>query len=223
MAPAMTTGGVEGPRATAEASLTPSSGSPPPPGLPRALFVAFALLLLALLAGGVSFYEIEHRRLRATAESELEVIGRLKVDEIAAWRADCLGDATVLMDNRFLGEGIAAYLSSPQPKVGESDTVALPLAPALRRLRRRLVGRCWRPRPVEPLRHDRSTARGGGGGPLARPRHTPARPGRPPLGPGLVASAPRRHRSDLRGRPCPDGSGRRHRSPEPGSTGSSSR
>jgi PAS domain S-box-containing protein len=119
MAPAMTTGGVEGPRVTPEASLTPSSGSSPPPGLPRWLFVAFALLLLALLAGGAFFYEIERRRLRATAESELEVVGRLKVHEIAAWRVDCLGDASVLMENRFLGEGIAVYLSSPQPKAEE--------------------------------------------------------------------------------------------------------
>ncbi len=95
------------------------AGHSPAPGLSRWLFVAFALLLIALLAGGVSFHGIERRRLRATAANELEIIGRLKADEIAAWRAERLGDASLLTDNRLLGQAVAAMLSSSRPTPGE--------------------------------------------------------------------------------------------------------
>ena len=115
MSPATHAGDSESPRVASASSLDGSST--PPPGVPRALSVAFALLMLALLAGGLVFHQVLRRRLRATAESELEIIGRLKVDQIAEWRRERLGDAFLLTENRYLRDAIAAYLSAPQPRV----------------------------------------------------------------------------------------------------------
>jgi len=80
--------------------------------IPRWAAAALTLAVLVPLGGGVSFYHVEKRHLHAEAGSDLEAIARLKVDQIAEWRAERLGDANVLMDSQFLVEGVARWVAA---------------------------------------------------------------------------------------------------------------
>lgn len=70
-----------------------------------------ALVLLAILAGGMWFYRVQERDMRHQIEAELTAIGQLKTAQIASWREERLGDAGLLMENPFLVDGVRRWLA----------------------------------------------------------------------------------------------------------------
>ena len=91
--------------------------------LPRWLIAALALPMVALLVGGGWFYRTQEQALRQKAERKLQAIAALKVDQIAAWRAERLADAAVIMETPFLAAAIARFLTDPNDGItGEIRT-----------------------------------------------------------------------------------------------------
>ena len=82
--------------------------------IPRGLVVVFVVLILATLGGGVWSYRSQRERFRQQAEQELETITRLKTDQIVRWRAERLGDASVLMESPFFGEAVSRWMTDTQ-------------------------------------------------------------------------------------------------------------
>ncbi|MBN2469761.1 MAG: PAS domain S-box protein, partial [Anaerolineae bacterium] len=78
------------------------------------LLAATLLLLTAVLVGGVRFYHTQQQLLQSEAEDELQAIADLKVNQIAAWRAERLADAGVLSRNSLVVEEVTAFFANPQ-------------------------------------------------------------------------------------------------------------
>jgi PAS domain-containing protein len=73
-----------------------------------------ALALLALAAGGLWISHTQEQHMRQSAEDELQAIARLKVKQIADWRADQLKEAGELTTSAFLIDGAARWLAAPR-------------------------------------------------------------------------------------------------------------
>jgi PAS domain S-box-containing protein len=71
------------------------------------------LVLIAMLAGSLWFYRDQEKQGLRQEESELQVIARLKADQIVQWREERLADASVLTGGPFFAEGAAKWLASP--------------------------------------------------------------------------------------------------------------
>lgn len=84
------------------------------------LLAAVAVVLLGLVAGGIWFYRTQEQELREHKENELQAIAQLKVQEIAIWRAERLGDAAILSDSPLFIEGVAHWLLNPQAGAPEA-------------------------------------------------------------------------------------------------------
>ena len=87
---------------------------------PRWMLALLAAVLIALVVGGVWVYRSEARAARDRAYSELNAIGRLKVDQIAAWRRDNLLVAAELADDLLFAHEAADYLRQPQAAAEEA-------------------------------------------------------------------------------------------------------
>ncbi|MFZ5563753.1 MAG: cache domain-containing protein, partial [Thermodesulfobacteriota bacterium] len=70
--------------------------------------------LLAIVFGGAVFYKFQENRQRRQVEASLAAIARLKADQIAAWRAERIGDARVIMDRQTLINDINDYFTRPE-------------------------------------------------------------------------------------------------------------
>ena len=79
-----------------------------------ALFIGLAVSIAAI---GYAYYEKEAKLIKKAKQDELSAIADLKVGEIANWRAERLGDAAVLYDNRVFSNLVLQWLASP----GSSD------------------------------------------------------------------------------------------------------
>jgi PAS domain S-box-containing protein len=91
----------------------------------RGVLAPFAALALAFLVGGVLFHVAERRSLRTAAESELDVIARLKAEQVHHWRAERIADGAVLADNRLLARDLGAFVSSGAPEPAEAAQALL--------------------------------------------------------------------------------------------------
>ncbi|MBU4316652.1 MAG: PAS domain S-box protein [Proteobacteria bacterium] len=80
---------------------------------PRWMTMVLGAALLALLAGGAVFYRSQERVLQHAAEDRLVSMGRLKVDQIDAWRKERLGDGALVAGNPFLTDGITRFMADP--------------------------------------------------------------------------------------------------------------
>ncbi|MBI5832193.1 MAG: PAS domain S-box protein [Armatimonadetes bacterium] len=67
-------------------------------------------MVLLVAAAGIWFHRAQGRMLRSMVEDDLATVVRLKADQIAAYRAERLGDGAVLRADAFLAEGIARWL-----------------------------------------------------------------------------------------------------------------
>ncbi|MGQ9600999.1 MAG: PAS domain S-box protein, partial [Anaerolineae bacterium] len=83
----------------------------------RWLMAVLGLMALGLLTGGVWFYQAHEHTMRSHAEAELTAIAQLKVDQIVQWRAERLGDASILTADPFLAQAVARWLAAPQAEV----------------------------------------------------------------------------------------------------------
>jgi len=64
------------------------------------------------LMGGLWFYLDQRARLRQDAESELQAVAQLKVNQIAEWRLEILSDARALMQAPLLAEVFVHWIES---------------------------------------------------------------------------------------------------------------
>ncbi|MGA2281833.1 MAG: PAS domain S-box protein [Verrucomicrobiota bacterium] len=71
-----------------------------------------AVVVLALLIGGVCFYHVQEQRVRQDVESDLFAITELKAGQIAAWRAERLGDASLLAESVLISEVAAQWMET---------------------------------------------------------------------------------------------------------------
>jgi PAS domain S-box-containing protein len=78
---------------------------------------AALLALLALLAGGAWYYQVQERDVRRAVGDELAAIAQLKARQISAWRADRVSDAAVLMESPFLAEGVARWMTDQRAEM----------------------------------------------------------------------------------------------------------
>ena len=69
--------------------------------------------LAAVIVGGAWYYRSQSRFVHRRAVDTLVSIGRLKADEIAAWREERLGDAATLQEGPHVGELAARYFAAP--------------------------------------------------------------------------------------------------------------
>ncbi|MEW6352278.1 MAG: PAS domain S-box protein [Thermodesulfobacteriota bacterium] len=87
--------------------------------LPRWLMIASVVAVLLVLAGGAWFYHVHERHHRKEAESTLQAIGQMKVDQIAEWRAERLADAILSVGSPVLVEALTQWMADPQPQTTE--------------------------------------------------------------------------------------------------------
>jgi two-component system, cell cycle sensor histidine kinase and response regulator CckA len=74
---------------------------------------AVAATLLALLAGGFWFFQVQRGQQRKEVEERLGAIAELKADQIADWREERLADANVFSQQPGLVESVRRFLASP--------------------------------------------------------------------------------------------------------------
>ena len=79
----------------------------------RLLAALFALLTLAMTAGGYGYYRREARAIQAQRYEELRTIATLKINQITAWRNERLKDVRSAAARRDLGARIARGLAQP--------------------------------------------------------------------------------------------------------------
>jgi PAS domain S-box-containing protein len=89
--------------------------------VPLWLAASVAATVLAITLGGIWFYRDQEASLRAQAESGLESIARLKVAQIATWRADRLADGV----RTTASPGVRVLLSNWRETQGTDDTLLL--------------------------------------------------------------------------------------------------
>ena len=85
--------------------------------LARWVVLAFALVVLAILASGLWFYQSQRQRLRRSAEEQVSSVARLKVKEIANWRAQRLGDAASVPESPFFEIGVNEWMATRSPEL----------------------------------------------------------------------------------------------------------
>jgi signal transduction histidine kinase len=86
-----------------------------PDRVPPGLIIAFVILFIAIIGIGILYYQSQEQQTEARVTGDLTSIALLKADQIAAWRGERLGDATVLSQNRLFIDGVKEYLASPDP------------------------------------------------------------------------------------------------------------
>ena len=88
-------------------------------GFSRRMVAAVVVTMFVLLGGGAWFYQTERQGARQAAEEQLETIARLKVSQIADWRANQLAEAAEVMGRQFFVHGVARWLAEPGAGVPE--------------------------------------------------------------------------------------------------------
>ena len=84
-----------------------------PPSLPLWVFTALAATVVILFSTGMWFYHAEKRSGRQQAEKQLDTVARLKMNQIIAWRTECLGDAAMFTENPFFRRGVTHLFTNP--------------------------------------------------------------------------------------------------------------
>ncbi len=107
---------------------------------PQWTITVVVAFLLLLLTGGFWFYTVQEQHLRQETENELTAIAQLKVNQIAAWRGERLGDAVMLMDNPFFIAGAVQSLADPEWRFHREDPYLLQWIERALRIPGRFVG-----------------------------------------------------------------------------------
>lgn len=93
----------------------------PSPKIPRHLILLFLLLILLIGTGGYLYYGNQKKHIKKEKESELLAIADLKVNQIASWRKERLGDAEVLFENYQFIRQLRRWLKSQEKSMVMED------------------------------------------------------------------------------------------------------
>jgi len=88
--------------------------TPPESSFLRWALAALTILLLTLIVAGVWFYQEQKEAMRQVMVRDLSAVAQLKVDQIAAWRAERLGNAELIISSKPLLRTVADFLTDPQ-------------------------------------------------------------------------------------------------------------
>jgi PAS domain S-box-containing protein len=77
------------------------------------LVLIFAVLVLGISAGGTLSYRTYERRFRTGVEQGLAAIAELKVNDLALWRKERLGDANIIFKNVSFSGLVRRFLDRP--------------------------------------------------------------------------------------------------------------
>ena len=80
----------------------------------RRWVAVFALVSMAIMAGGLAYYRYEQDYIRREKYQELAAIADLKIRQILDWRRERLGDAGTKVRSPFLRQAIADWLQDPR-------------------------------------------------------------------------------------------------------------
>ena len=80
----------------------------------RVWVVVFAVIALALLAGGYGYYHAEAERIRQEKYYDIAAIGELKISQIQQWRQERLADARRSMASPFFQRALAEWRTNPE-------------------------------------------------------------------------------------------------------------
>ena len=78
------------------------------------LLLILALLAAGVVAGGSSYYRSFKRNYRVEAERQLSAIAELKVNELALYRQERLGDGAVFYKNTAFSALVRRYFENPR-------------------------------------------------------------------------------------------------------------
>ncbi|EFQ24609.1 PAS/PAC sensor hybrid histidine kinase [Aminomonas paucivorans DSM 12260] len=87
--------------------------------------LGLSVLLAALCALGLWFYRSQEASYSRRVEDELLAVAKLKVEQIAAWRAERLGDGAVLGNNPLFRRDLSRWLASAAPEPPEAIRIVL--------------------------------------------------------------------------------------------------
>lgn len=92
---------------------------PPPNGAPGITWPQIALiviLVVAILAGGLVYYQSQKQEVTDQVTGDLTSIGSLKVMEIESWRYERLSDVRIISQNQIFRGALRGYLQNPDPE-----------------------------------------------------------------------------------------------------------
>ncbi|HOW51989.1 MAG TPA: PAS domain S-box protein [bacterium] len=93
--------------------------------MPLAMWLLFGAIFLSFLVGGAFFYYSQERRIREDESQKLLSIAELKAEEIARWRSERIGDATVALSGPFFSAAVKQWLATPDPTLAAQITERL--------------------------------------------------------------------------------------------------
>ena len=94
--------------------------SPATAGLPVGV-ILIGLVGLGIALAGFFFLRLQQRSLREQIVDELQGFAELKVNQIAGWRNERLGDARLLMHAPLVAKEVAAFLADPDSAARRAD------------------------------------------------------------------------------------------------------
>ena len=77
------------------------------------LALLFIMLALCIVSAGYLYFIIQEQHLKKNIQDELSAVAVLKVDQIAAWRKERIGNATTVTNNAFTLSAVRKFLSNP--------------------------------------------------------------------------------------------------------------
>lgn len=86
----------------------------------RVLVLIFIVFVAVSVTGGYAYYRQEEREVRREAESQLEVVAKLKAIGLTQWRTERLGDGAVMQHSTVLSAAFERFLQAPADSVAEA-------------------------------------------------------------------------------------------------------
>ena len=77
------------------------------------LILVFIILSAGIVTAGYLYYHNHEKHYRTEVERQLSAIAELKADELAGWRKERLGDASVFYKNDNFSARVRQYLKTP--------------------------------------------------------------------------------------------------------------
>lgn len=87
------------------------------PKIPRYFILVYFLLIVIIGTAGYLYYENQKKHIKEEKQNELLAIADLKVNQIAIWRKERLGDAEVLFENYQFIQQLRRWLKSQEKSI----------------------------------------------------------------------------------------------------------
>ena len=96
----------------------------PPARVPYRFVLIFALLAAGIVTLGGIFVRSDGRRYRAEVENQLSAVAELKTNELAQWRSERLGDASLFLGNTFFSALVQRVFDNPRDAEARAQLLA---------------------------------------------------------------------------------------------------